>query len=257
MLLNCALNEKSYPSFNFAETIAELKACVKLSNFKLAYLAKFTLCCFTQYLDCYELLDLKLTVKEADFCIYTLSEAAKSADLESETFTAYEMLLILINFTCPYFLQDYVLAKVGHTADPKKSSLFSQNMMKALNVLKENFSLLIVDKLLQSIEVLLKSPLENHIQEKCIQLAWNLSHFLPAKEKIMSKYEEIVSAIKVHWKSASSELQILSYCVLYLLGEINCGKYSTVCMYVYTYVCRYVHWREKVLLTWGGGGQNL
>ena len=240
VLLNCALNEKSYPSFNFAETIAELKACVKLSNFKLAYLAKFTLCCFTQYLDCYELLDLKLTVKEADFCIYTLSEAAKSADLESETFTAYEMLLILINFTCPYFLQDYVLAKVGHTADPKKSSLFSQNMMKALNVLKENFSLLIVDKLLQSIEVLLKSPLENHIQEKCIQLAWNLSHFLPAKEKIMSKYEEIVSAIKVHWKSASSELQTLSYCVLYLLGEINCGKYSTVCMYILTYVGTYI-----------------
>lgn len=230
MLLNCALNGNSYPSFNFAETIAELKVYVKLSNFKLAYLAKFILCCFTQYLDCYELLDLKLTVKEADFCIDTLSEAANSADLESETFTAYEMLLILVNFTHPYFLQDSALTKDGHTADPKKSSLFSQNMLATLKVLKENFSLLMADKLFQSIKVLLKSPLEKHIQEKCIQLTWNLSHYLPAKEKIMLEHQEIISAIKVHWKSAYSELQAMSYCVLYLLGEINCGKYSIVCI---------------------------
>lgn len=223
-MLNCALNGKSYPSFNFAETIAELKACVKLSNFKLAYLAKFTLSCFVQYLDCYELLDLKLTVEEAKFCVNTLSEATKSADLESETFSAYEMLLILINFTCPYFLQDYVLTKDRHTTDPKKHSLFSQSMLTALNLLKENFSLLMVDKLFQSIETLLKSPLEKHIQEKCIQLAWNLLHYLPAKQKIMSEYEEIVSALKVHRKSASSKLQTMSYCVLYLLGEINYGK---------------------------------
>ena len=225
MLLNCALNGKSYPSFNFAEAIGELKACVKLPNFKLVYLAKFTLSCFAQYLDCYELLNLKLTAKEASFCIDTLSAATKSADLESETFSAYEMLLVLINFTNPYFLQENILTKDRCPPNSKKSSLFSQNMLTTLHSLKENFYLLLADELFQSIEVLLKSPMEKHIQAKCIQLVWNLVHYLPAKEKIMSKFNKIVSAIKFHWKSESSELQTISYCVLYFLGEICCGKY--------------------------------
>ena len=224
-MLNCALNGKSYPSFYFAEEITELIVCVKLSDFKLAYLAKFTLSCFVQYLNCYEILDLKLTVKEAIFCIDTLSEATKSADLESETFTAHEMLLILINFTHPYFLQDKMFAKQLHTTDSKKSSLFSQNLLKALLVLKENFSLLTTDEIFQSITILLKTSVDKHIQEKCVQFVWNLIHHLPAKEKVISKFKEIVSAIKVHRKSASSELQTISYCVLYLLGEVNCGRY--------------------------------
>lgn len=225
MLLNCALNGKSYPSFFFAEAINELKAYAKMSNFKNAYLAKFTLGCFVQYLDCYELLDLKLTVKEANFCIDTLFEATKSADLESETFTAYEMLLILINFTNPYFLHENVLTKGRDTADSKKTSLFSQNMFTTLDSLKENFFLLVADELFQSIEVLLKSSVKKDIQEKCVQFVWNLIHYLPAKEKIVSKFKEIVSAIKYHWKSASSKLKTIAYCVLYLLGEICCGKY--------------------------------
>ena len=224
LLLNCALNGKSYPSFYFAEAITELKVCVNLSDFKLAYLAKFTLSCFVQYLNCYELLDLKLTVKEAIFCIDTLSEAARSADLESETFTAREMLLILINFTHPYFLQDRLFTKYLQSTDSKKSSLFSQNLLKALHVLKENFSLLTADELFQSITIILSTSADKHIQEKCIQFVWNLIRHIPAKEKIMVKYKEIVSTIKAHWKSASSELHTISYCVLYLLGEINCGK---------------------------------
>jgi len=222
-LLNCALNGNSYPSFSFAETITELKAFIKLSKFKLAYLAKFTLSCFIQYLDCYEIPDLKLTVKEANFCIDSLSKATKSADLLGETFTAYEMLLILINFTHPYFFHDNALTRDGNVIDSKKNSLFSQNMIVALHVLKENFLLLMVDELFKSIEVLLKSSVEKHIQEKCIQLVWNLIHYLPAKEMIMSKFEEIVSAITVHWKSESLELQNISYCVLYLLDILNCG----------------------------------
>ena len=64
------------------------------------------------------------------------------------------------------------------------------------------------------------------LQEKCVQLVWNMVHHTPAKEKLMSKFKEIVSAIKAHWKSASSELHTVSYCVLYLLGEINCGRCS-------------------------------
>ena len=231
-MLNCALNGKSYPSFYFADTVNELKACIKLSDFKLAYLAKFTLSCFVQYLDSYEILDLKLTGKEASFCIDTLSEATKSADLESETFTAYEMLLILINFTHPYFLQDKMSTKHLLATDSKKSSQFSQKMLKSLHLLKENFSLLIADKLFQSIAVILRSSVEKSIQEKCIQFVWNLIHHIPAKEKILSNFEEIVSAIKVCWKSPFLELQTISYCVLYLLGEINCGKY--LCIYVYS-----------------------
>lgn len=177
-----------------------------------------------QYLDCYEMLNLKLTVKEAIFCIDTLFEATRSAKFESESFSAYEMLLVLINFTHPYIFQNDILNKDSCTNDSKKSSLFSQNLLTGLHLLKENFSLLMVDKLFQSIVLLLKSPAEKHIQEKCIQFVWNLIHYLPAKKKIMSEFEEIISAIKVHWKSGSSELQTISYCVLYLFGEINCGK---------------------------------
>jgi len=178
LLLNCSLNGSIYPSLDFAETIPEVTAYIKQSDNQLVYLSKFVLSCFVQHLDFYEILCLKLTEEEAKFCISDLAASVKSPDFEGDSFSASELLSILINFTnpCGPVLQNLLPT----TTEYKRSSLFCQSMHKAVNVFRENISVLMIDSLFESIEILLKASAES-VQEKCIHLLWNLIHYIPAR----------------------------------------------------------------------------
>lgn len=226
-LLNCALNGgASYPSFYFAETIPELTTYVKLSDFKLVYLSKFVLSCFVQYLDFFEILNLKLTKEEVNFCTSDLAVSAKSASYDGDTFAANELLSILINFTNSCFHDGSAfLSLLTNKKGSKRYSHYSQNILSSINVFKENCSILLESNLLESIELLLNSTVED-IQEKCIHLVWNLLHYTSVREKDISR---IISLVQTYQKSTYLVVQTTSYCMLYLLHGIRTGMYTPIC----------------------------
>jgi len=219
LLLNCSLNGSVYPALEFAETIPEVTAYVKQSDNQLVYLSKFVLSCFVQYLNFSEILCLKLTEEEAKFCISDLAVSAKSPDLEGDNFTASELLSILINFTNPC---GPALQKLLTTTESKRSSVYCQSMLKAVDVFRENDSVLMIDSLFESIEMLLKAS-AGSIQEKCVQLLWNMIHYIPARKKVVSR---IISTIQAYQNSMLSGVRMTSFCVLHLLGLSNSGMYE-------------------------------
>jgi len=188
----------------------------------------------------FEMLNLKLKMEEAKFCISDLAVSAKSPSLDGDTFTAYELLSILINFTNPCFndgsaLLNTLTIKKGS----KRYSCCSQNILASISVFEENCSTLLeAGSLLESIEVLLQSAVDS-IQEKCIHLVWNLLHYTSIKEKDISG---IISLVQSHQKSVVSRVRITSACALYLFHAVKTGMYLYKYISTHNTVCDLYNW---------------
>ena len=224
-LLNCAYDPSNHPAFRFAETVPELIRFVESTNFDVASTAKFTLSCLHQQLDCDQLLALKLTDGEAEYCVSTLAATINTQSFKADGFAVHELLDILINLTHSYSaMKKFVMGQsVGRKKQKRQEELgsFDQRMLIAADELERNSQKLMSHGLLSVIERVLKVE---KFQGAAAKLLWNLLHHEPIKAAVKSDFPAIIEILEFQYKSSvPSDHQLIVHCCLWQLRDTKQG----------------------------------
>lgn len=226
-LLNCAYYPSNHPAFRFSETIPELIPFIESTNFDVASTAKFTLSCLHQQLDCDQLLALKLTDKEAEYCVTTLARAIDSPSFKANGFAVHELLKILTNLTHSYSaMKKFVEVQSAGGRKQKRPeehtcSSFDQQMLKTADELEKNSQKLMSHGLSSVIERVFRVE---KFQEAAAKLLLNLVHHQPVVESDFSAMIEILKSLCE--SPFHVDHQLAAQCCLWQLRAVERGTYT-------------------------------
>ena len=192
ILLNCVLNKKIMPAFNFADSTTVLIPLANCTHLGVRIKAKSIL----SFLSCY--------VRDEDMKVMQL-------DAEEVTF-------IVQSLPCD----------ADSSSDAPDIDCWLQ-ILRNFSKYKENIALLSINEVFQLISNILIQGVES-AQEFILQLLWELSSSEAAKKKINDQHSDIVEVLE-RLGSQSSDLQILALCVLWHLKECNpTGRLCAICI---------------------------
>ena len=224
-LLNCAYDPSNHPAYRFAETIPELIPLVESPNFDISSTAKFTLSCLRQQLDCDQLLALKLTDKEAEYCVTTLGKSINLSSFKSDGFAVSELLTILTNLTWPYTamkrLMEVKLAGARKHSRPVEMGYFDQQMLKTADELEKNSQMVMRYGLLNVMERVLRVE---QFQEAATKLLCNLLHSEAVRAVVGSDFPDIIELLQSQCETSPHEdHQLIAYCCLWRTRAVKQG----------------------------------
>lgn len=221
LLLNISYDQSNYPAFFFAETVDQLIPYVGVDNFDVSSTAKFVLSCLHKFLDCDQLLALRLTEKEAEYCVSTLKNAINSTDFKGGGFSARELFQILDNFTHPSLA--FPVINPLSLSPPKKenaNAIFDQKIIEATNILSgTNTSSLGQSEIISLLHYIILK--KEAFQAQACKLLWNLLHHDSFKLKVLTDFPGLCTAIEQAALTSPAGDHLVYHCCLWSLNKAN------------------------------------
>lgn len=170
------------------------------------------------HLDCDQLLALKLSEKEAEYCVSTLMDALQSPDFKGDGFSVREILQILTNLTHPaHTAVELVCGSV--TSQTAKlilvPDLFDQKLIIAAMELARNCHYLIDQNIIPVLEGMVG---DGKFLSSACRILWHLLHQTGVKNKVAPGLYEKLEALQ---EPSLQEEQLSIHCCLWLLGKAD------------------------------------
>lgn len=170
------------------------------------------------HLDCDHLLALKLSDKEAEYCISTLKDALQSPEFKGDGFSVQEILQILMNLTHPSHTS---VELVCESVTSRKGKVilvpdyFDQKLITTAMELASNCRCLIDKNIIPVLKGMVR---DKHFLSSVCRILWHLLHQNGIRNKMGTGLYEMLDTLR---DSSLEEEQLSIHCCLWLLGKAD------------------------------------